>query len=281
MPATANKGYEVQTTGTNVNTWGQVLNDNMISYVDLNLGGVLTKTLSNVPVNLTAAESRNGILRLIVTLTGAVLVTTLNQGFQIVENLTSGAFAVTFQRFGVGSPVTIPQNTAALISTDATNGTRIDADNKTEFDSGFRMFCSNTVAPTGWTAIATNNNRGIQVVSANGGVQGGSATFTDTFTTRGLTGTVNGTAITEAQMPLHGHPARYSTGANKDCDGFGGIGLPTDNLVNFPAYTGALGSTAGQQIGGTGGGQAHDHGLSINNLNMNLAYVTVLEIQKN
>lgn len=287
MPATANKGYEIQTTGSNVNLWGQVLNDNMIAYVDLNLGGVLTKTLSNVTVNLTAAESRNGILRLIGTLSADVLVTTLNQGFQIVYNQTSGPFSVSFQRLGVGSPVIIQQNTAALITTDATNGTQTGADSKPEFNSGFRMPCFNTVAPTGWTALATNNNRGIQVVSAGGGVQGGRATFTDTFQTRGLTGTVTGTAITTAQMPAHRHFTLVDGGVGDP--GSGGPGATTQVFRDFTGgsstnhYT-MQGSGSDASIGRTsqvGSSTAHDHGLSINNLNLNLAYVTCLEIQKN
>jgi len=208
-------------------------------------------------VNLTAAESRNGIVRLIGTLTANVLVTTLNQGFQIVENMTSGPFSVSFQRNGVGSPVTIPQGTAALIVTDGTSGARIDADNKAEFPSGFSMLCLDAAPPTGWTVQATNN-RGIMVNSTSGGALGGSAGFTDIFTTRGLTGTIFGTAITVAQMPPHNH---YITCANDD-----------DDFASIPARSNAAGPTVGNTaISTVGGGQAHDHAMSINNLNMSLA----------
>ena len=106
MPQTPNKNYEIQVTGSNVDTWGDVLNDDMIEVCDRNLGGTVTKTLSNVPVVLSAEESENLILRLIGTLTGAVLVTTACKGMTIVENVTSGAFAVTFGN-GVGSPITM------------------------------------------------------------------------------------------------------------------------------------------------------------------------------
>jgi hypothetical protein len=134
-----------------------------------------------------------------------VLVTTLCNGETIVENMTTGAFTVTFQRPGVGSPVTIPQGTRAVVVTDVTNGARVAADNRQEFPPGTRLLFTQAVAPTGWTQLVTNANRGIRITSGSGGVQAGSAGFTDIFMSRGLSGTVNGTAITIDQMPAHTH----------------------------------------------------------------------------
>jgi hypothetical protein len=265
MPSTPNKGYEVQVTGTNVNTWGDVLNDDMIAIVDSNLGGIVTKTLSNAPVVLDATESQNAIVRLIGTLTGNVLVSTLANGSTIVENATSGAFTVTFKKDGVGSAVTIPQGTRALVALDVTNGARTAADNQTEFPAGFKMFTSSSAAPTGWTTLGTNTNRGIRI-AGTGGVQGGSAGFTDIFTTRGITGTVGGTAITIAQLAAHTHTVPMNIG---------------DDAFGTEPRAAATPNAATVQTDPTGGGAAHDHSLSINNLNMSLAYVDVMEIQKN
>lgn len=267
MPSTANKGYEIQTTGTNEDTWGDVLNNDMIARVDLNLGGLVTKTLSNVQVDLSAAESRNLIVRLIGTLTGNVLVTTAAIGMTIVENLTSGAFAVTFKNASVAGTVTIPQNTRAVVITDATNGARTAADNQTEFASGMKLFTSQAAAPTGWTIVATNANRAIRISGTAGGGTGGSASFTDIFTTRGITGSVGGTAITIAQMPAHTHDTNPL--GNNDND---------NSAPPCASNSGVIGATFNTTS--AGGGQAHDHSLTINNLNMNLQYLDVIEIQK-
>jgi hypothetical protein len=284
MAATTYKGYNAQTTGTNTDTWGDKLNTEALAYIDSNLGGIVSKTLSNIQVDLSATESRNAIVRLTGTLTGNVLVTTLAQGFQIVENATSGAFAVTFQLNGVGSAVTIPQGTRALVITDATNGARVGADNQTEFASGFKMFTSSSVAPTGWTAQAGNANRGIRVAASGGGNTGGSADFTDIFTTRGITGSVGGTAISEAQMAAHQHfvintdsnsSNNAVTASNYIQDQYAAAGSNAYDLsgTSTPATVGLSSSK--------GGGQTHDHTVTINNLNMNLKYLDVLEIQKN
>lgn len=124
MPTTAYKGYSVPTTGTEAGTWGNDLNTNTFAVIDTNLGGIVTKTLSNVNVTLTAAESQNLILRLTGTLTANVQITTACQGFTLVENATTGSFTVTFTN-GVGTPVFCPGGHRTTVITDATNGPRV------------------------------------------------------------------------------------------------------------------------------------------------------------
>jgi len=135
MPTTTYKGWSVPTTGTETDTWGDELNQNTFAIGDRNLGGIVTKSLSSSNVTLTAEESQYLILRLTGTLTADVLVTTACQGLTVVENLTSGDFAVTFGN-GVGTPVTVTQSSRAVIITDATNGPR-DATNQTFTISDF------------------------------------------------------------------------------------------------------------------------------------------------
>lgn len=173
MPTTTNKGYEVQVTGTNTDTWGTVLNEDVIEIIDNNLGGIVSKTLAASNVVLTAEESQALIVRLSGTISAAILVTTACIGMTIVENLTSGAFAVTFGN-GVGSPVTIPQGTRAIVITDSTNGPRIAADNAAEFASGTRMVFQQTAAPTNWTkeSSATYNEAALQFVTGSVGTGG-------------------------------------------------------------------------------------------------------------
>lgn len=135
MPTTTYKGWSVPTTGTETDTWGDEINTNSFAVGDRNLGGYLAKSLSSSNVTLTSEESQYLILRLTGTLTANVQVTTAAQGMTIVENLTDGAFAVTFTN-GVGTPVTVAQGSSAVIITDTTNGPR-DATNQTFTISDF------------------------------------------------------------------------------------------------------------------------------------------------
>lgn len=280
MPVTANKGYEVQTTGTNTNTWGDVLNDDVIQIIDDNIGGLVTKTLSNVNVGLTTEESQQLVCRLIGTLTGNVLVTTACIGMTMVENLTSGAFTVTFGN-GVGTPVTIQQGTRAVIITDGTNGPREVASNTVEFASGTRMVFQQTSAPTGWTkeSSATYNDAALRFVTGSVGT-GGSLAFSSAFTSRTLSGTDGNTTLTIDQIPLHGHPFRYRQSSADQSTSTGGFMLRVTDNVNAPAFTGTPGETGGQQIGGTGGGQAHNHSLTINNLDIAVKRADCIIAQK-
>jgi hypothetical protein len=112
-------------------TWGDALNTGPFADLDKCLGGIVNKTLSNINVALTVAESKNAILRLTGTLTGAVQITTTNQGFTLVENATTGAYAVTFinaATYGggtIGIAVTIPQGHKTVVVSDTTNGCRL------------------------------------------------------------------------------------------------------------------------------------------------------------
>lgn len=62
--------------------------------------------------------------------------------------------------------------------------------------------------------------------------------------------------LTESEMPAHGHPFRTATGSATTS---GGILLGTTSPANNVAFNGTPTSTLGQQIGGTGGGQAHNN----------------------
>jgi microcystin-dependent protein len=66
----------------------------------------------------------------------------------------------------------------------------------------------------------------------------------------------------ESEMPLHGHPFRatYTTASSAAVQTTGGFLTNNGTGVSSqPAYTGAVSNTQGQQIGGTGGGAAHNN----------------------
>lgn len=129
--------------------------------------------------------------------------------------------------------------------------------------------------PTGWklcdgTAGTVNlQNKFVLAAGATYPVTttGGAATHnTDTSGSHTHTVSVTGTALTVAQMPAHGHPYMHNSNS-----GTGGLSVTaagaiatSDSLTSAArtAYTGAVSTTAGQQIGGTGGGEAHTHAAS-------------------
>jgi hypothetical protein len=194
MPQTTYKGLEVQTTGSNVGTWGTVLNDNALSYIDLNLGGIVTKSLSSSNVTLTASESRNVILRLNGVLLANVQITTSCLGFFFVENATTGNFTITVRNSSSATSVTIPRTRVTVIS-DATNGCRIASN---EFGSGTALPFHNSVAPSGWTKISNGDYENAAMRLTTGTVTtGGTSTFSDVMSSR---------TIARANIPLYTLP---------------------------------------------------------------------------
>lgn len=92
------------------------------------------------------------------------------------------------------------------------------------------------------------------------GVAGGAAGAGLTLRTVGMNVGEESHTLTEAEMPLHGHPFRMVAQTASSTSGAttGGFLINTSPSVNnYPEYTGAPSAAAGQQIGGTGGGQAH------------------------
>lgn len=53
-------------------------------------------------------------------------------------------------------------------------------------------------------------------------------------------------------MPNHGHPTRVNSTASDGSDGFGGLMLDSGGDSTYSANTGAAGTSAGQQVGGSG-----------------------------
>lgn len=254
MATSVNKGYELQVTGTNIDTWGNVLNASVFAIVDRNLGGAVTKSLSNATVNLDATESQNMRLTLIGVLSANVLVTTLSTGFTVVENLTTGAFNVSFQKNGVGSPIVLPQGSRTMVMTGATGD---PASVGVDFPSGTRMLFQQTTPPPGWTKDSTAffNDCGLRLVTGSV-VNGGSTAFTSVFQSRTPAGTVGPTALSVAQLPSHQH----------------GYLVPT--LAGSPTGSGAtrIETTTPGLTDATGSGETHTHGLTMNAMDFAVKY---------
>jgi hypothetical protein len=160
--------------------------------------------------------------------------------------------------------------------------------------TGTKMLFQQTSAPTGWTKDTTHDNKALRVVSGTAGA-GGSSSFTTAFANRtGTTdattagGTVGATTLTVNQIPLHGHPFRsnYVSGGSSQLTG-GLIVNANTNSATEDAFTGTPSNSAGEQIGGTGGGQSHTHtftGTSHTHgfsLDISVAYVDLIIATKN
>jgi microcystin-dependent protein len=114
---------EKQTPGENENTWGTILNGNVIDLVDDSIAAYTTITVSSVDVTLTQADgssdqARSAFLDITGTLTGDVnvLIPALSKGYG-VRNSTSGSFIVTMKT-ATGSGIAIPQGQVISVISD-------------------------------------------------------------------------------------------------------------------------------------------------------------------
>lgn len=186
MATSTYKGYELQVTGTNSGTWGATLNDNVIAYVDENLGGITSKSLTSSNVTLSAAESRSALLRLTGTISAHIQITTAAAGFFFVENLTSGSFSVTITN-GVAGAV-VAQGERIVLFADATNGVRAVANKG--------LLATNNLSDVTTPSTAFANIKQAATESATGVVE--LAT-----TAEAVTGTDTARAVTPAGLEAH------------------------------------------------------------------------------
>lgn len=122
-------GLEKQTDGENPNSWGDVLNQNVIDLVDDAIAGYEIVSVSSVAVSLTSNngapdQARNFGLRFEGALTADVTVTIpQKEKIYFVYNLTSGAHKV-FMKTAGGTAVTVADSGSGIMM--ACDGTGID-----------------------------------------------------------------------------------------------------------------------------------------------------------
>lgn len=131
-PNTVNVALIVPNTGDLVDLWGaNALNPDFVA-LDGFIGGVQTISVSSVPVTLTApsgtltpgpgpTQSQNRVLKFTGTLTANVKVTLPLPGEYVIQNLTTGAFVLSFQPSGAGHIVAVPQGQVTKIWNDGTD----------------------------------------------------------------------------------------------------------------------------------------------------------------
>lgn len=292
MTTTTNKGYELQSTGSNTGTWGSTLNTSVFQIIDSNMGGMTTKSLSASNVSLTSSESQSAILRLTGTLLANVIVTTSCVGFFFVENLTSGNFSVTLTN-GAGTSIIPPQYCRIPVLSDSTNGLRFGAPaippgtimdyagasgTIPPYLAGEWLFCDGSslssssypglFAAIGYTyggssgTFALPDLRGRARFGRDnmGGTAAGRITSAETSitgTTLGASGGSQSVALTEAQLATHTHAATTSSD---------GAHTHTYNGASFqpggPYGGGAVAAYSSQTTASTGN---HTHTITVNN----------------
>lgn len=277
MVTSVNKGYALIATGDEVDTWGDKLNAAVFTLIDNNLGGVVTKTLSNVQVNLDATESQ--MLRLVLngTLTGNVLVTTQCVGMTVVDNQCTGNFTVSFQKFGVGTPIAIPNGTRNLITT---GGSGDPATIGIDFPPGTRIPFQQTTPPPGYSkeAGAAYTDAAMQFTTGTVGT-GGSQAFGTVFTaTRQPTGSVQQMTLDITQIPSHQHlvaTAEFGGGGDHGELNNSSYLQGAHNFGNSNTYTLAPTGTPANAClsSGIGGSQPHTHGLNLGQMNFDTKFV--------
>lgn len=130
-PTTTNVLLTVPLRGADVGTWDVPVNNNTTA-IDGYFGGVVTITLTNAPVTLTAPsgvttpgagpfQSQNRILKFTGTLTSNVQVTLPLPGEYTIQNLTVGNFVVTFAAASAGNVISTPQGSVMHVWNDGSN----------------------------------------------------------------------------------------------------------------------------------------------------------------
>lgn len=129
--------------------------------------------------------------------------------------------------------------------------------------SGSRMLFKQNTAPTGWTFVAEDNDRVLINTStmAEGGATGGS------WTISGLSGLANNHTLTIDEIPAHRH--EYTV-------------FVTNGQFNWPSpQRYAASDLVGQYTEYAGGGQPHNHTLSLSsNASWRPAYAKVITCTK-
>ena len=143
-------GLEKQTDGENPNSWGAILNTNVIDLIDDAIAGYEIVSVSGTGVTLTdnqgsSDQSRNAALEFAGTLTANVTITVpAEEKTYFIRENTSGSFAVQMKTVG-GTALTLSQGVNTFVACNGTSIYRIDT------PTSVASFTANTLTATSIT----------------------------------------------------------------------------------------------------------------------------------
>jgi hypothetical protein len=143
-------GLEKQTDGENPNSWGAILNTNVIDLIDDAIAGYEIVSVSSTGITLTdnqgsTDQSRNAALEFAGTLTANVTITVpAEEKTYFVRENTSGSFAVQMKTVG-GTALTLSQGVNTFVACNGTSIYRLDT------PTSVASFTANTLTATSIT----------------------------------------------------------------------------------------------------------------------------------
>jgi len=215
---------EKQGSGENANTWGDILNANVIELADEAIAGYTVVSVSSgeeilTANNGTADQSRNATLEIAGTLTAnvTVVIPAKEKTYFIREN-TTGSFN-TFLKTAGGEAVGVEQGTNIMVATDGTTIVKSGETSVTEFTTNALTVAGNVSAAT----LITSGNATLNSATVTGNVSVATLVASGTATINAATVTGNvGTATVVASGNI--------TAAN-----FIGNGSNLTGLVTLPS----------------------------------------------
>jgi hypothetical protein len=116
--------YTLQDTGSNNNTWGNILNSGVFTLIDTNVNGVLSFALSGTKTLTTELgatdEARNAVLKITSGSGGTITIPSVSKKYTVINN-AGGPVGVTT---GSGAVGVCQQNEQAEFVCDGTNVTK-------------------------------------------------------------------------------------------------------------------------------------------------------------
>jgi microcystin-dependent protein len=186
---------EKQGSGENANTWGDILNANVIELADEAIAGYAVVSVFSGETILTALngtvdQSRNATLEIAGTLVAnvTVVIPAQEKTYFIREN-TTGSFN-TFLKTAGGSAVEIEQGTNIMVATDGTTIVTSGETSVTEFTTNALTVVGNVSAAT----LITSGNATLNSATVTGNVSVASVVASGSITAATLVG--DGAGIT-------------------------------------------------------------------------------------
>jgi len=157
---------EKQGDGENPNSWGLILNQNVIDLIDEAISGYEVVSVSSVAVSLTTVngatdQARNFGLSFAGELTADVTVTfPAQEKIYFVNNATSGDFNIFLKPFGGTAVTATGQGTSTLIATDGSTINQVAFEEVNNLTVTTSCSVGGTLAVGGETTLASHLNMG-------------------------------------------------------------------------------------------------------------------------